>query len=60
MECNCVICSLMKEEKCKVGFPTMVWIAEGGILNGAVFARNTNEYTFLMNELAYALAQFVD
>lgn len=38
-------------------FPRMVWFAEDSLFNGAIIAKNYNDFLFLVDELAYAVAR---
>lgn len=59
IECSCTNCRMKRERYCTPTFPRMVWFTEHSLFNGAVFARNYDDFLFLMDELTYAIG-YVD
>ena len=55
VKCNCTNCRRKRIMECKPSFPRMVWFTEHSLFNGAIFARNYNDFLFLMDELRYAV-----
>lgn len=53
--CNCINCLVKERTKCSPGFPKMIWLSEYVYFSMAIFTRNEEEYSLIIDNICFLM-----